>query len=64
MKSVKYIVENPRDALWGLSITTVGYECYKANDPTRQRNIIQDIILTPTKDVRYKSINYVISPKA
>ena len=33
MKSVKYIVENPRDALWGLSITTVGYECYKANDP-------------------------------
>ena len=33
MKSVKYIVENPKDALWGLSITTVGYECYKANDP-------------------------------
>lgn len=33
MKSVKYIVENPRDALWGLSITTVGYECYEAGDP-------------------------------
>ncbi|MBE6275599.1 MAG: helix-turn-helix domain-containing protein [Bacteroides sp.] len=33
MKSVKYIVENPKDALWGLSITTVGYECYEVGDP-------------------------------
>ena len=23
---VKYIIENPRDALWGLSVTTVGCE--------------------------------------
>lgn len=26
MKPIKYIIENERDALWGLSINTVGYE--------------------------------------
>ncbi|WP_287677867.1 AraC family transcriptional regulator [Bacteroides sp.] len=28
----KYIVENEKDALWGLSISTVGYETYKQNE--------------------------------
>lgn len=40
MKSVKYIVENPQDALWGLSITTVGYEAYNINEkyPSKEHN--------------------------
>lgn len=40
MKSVKYIVENSRDALWGLSITTVGYESYHIGDtyPSKEHN--------------------------
>lgn len=32
-KPVKYIIENPRDALWGLTITTVGYEKIRPGDP-------------------------------
>lgn len=37
MKPIKYIIENERDALWGLSINTVGYEQIdkKENYPTR-----------------------------
>ena len=32
MKPVKYIVENERDLLWGLSINTVGYEQINKGD--------------------------------
>ena len=32
MNPVKYIVENERDALWGLSISTVGHEVFKTGD--------------------------------
>lgn len=31
-KPVKYIIENPRDILWGLTITTVGYEKIKPGE--------------------------------
>lgn len=31
-KSVKYIIENQRDVLWGLAITTVGYEKIKPGE--------------------------------
>jgi len=32
MKSIKYIIENERDLLWGLSINTVGYEHIKEGE--------------------------------
>lgn len=32
MKPFKYIVENEKDALWGLSISTVGYETFNPHD--------------------------------
>lgn len=32
-KPVKYIIENPHDELWGLTITTVGYEKIKSGEP-------------------------------
>ena len=32
-KPVKYIIENPRDALWGLTITTVGHEKIGPGEP-------------------------------
>ena len=32
MKPIKYIIENERDLLWGLSINTVGYEHIKKGE--------------------------------
>lgn len=33
LKPVKYIIENTRDVLWGLAITTVGYEKINPGEP-------------------------------
>lgn len=33
MEPFKYIVENEKDALWGLSISTVGFETFAPGDP-------------------------------
>lgn len=40
MKSIKYIVESPKDSLWGLTITTVGFESYDAGEkyPSKEHN--------------------------
>lgn len=32
VKPIKYIIENERDALWGLSINTVGYELIEKSE--------------------------------
>lgn len=49
MKPVKYIIENPNDALWGLAITTVGYEIIGAGEPYPTDRHIESHSFSPLK---------------
>lgn len=46
---VKYIIENPRDVLWGLTITTVGYEKIGPGDPYPTNCHIDSHSFSPVK---------------
>lgn len=47
MKPVNYIIENPNDALWGLIITTVGYEKIGAGEPYPTKRHIESHNFSP-----------------
>jgi len=49
MKPIKYIIENERDVLWGLSITTVGFERIEAGEPYPTNRHLDSYCFIPDK---------------
>ena len=48
-KPVKYIIENPCDVLWGLTITTVGYEKIRPGEPYPTDSHLDSHCFSPSK---------------
>lgn len=49
MKPIKYIIENERDLLWGLSINTVGYELISKGEKYPTREHLDSYYFSPEK---------------
>lgn len=57
VKPIKYIIENERDALWGLSINTVGYELIEKVRSILLTNIYQVITFLRRRAGFYMNIS-------
>lgn len=49
MKPIKYIIENERDLLWGLSINTVGYEMIDKGEKYPTNKHLDSYYFSPEK---------------
>ena len=59
MKPANYIIENERDALWGLTITTVGFEKNAPGDPYPTNAHLDSYMYSPEKGRRLQEYQLV-----